>query len=168
MAPTQLNASYVLRVNAVAVRSDSLSDCGVVINDLCTRWAGGFSPLVPVDLSAAELNDRWSKLLLGSNIVEELRPARGVAQHRLHTVPESGIQIGQSGWQLAVEVDPPEAVAGRAEEELCKRITDQRIGAVGLSGPPTSDPQGRGADALVDVSRVVVSPGHRGIPSRMS
>jgi hypothetical protein len=56
------------RITAAAVRSDSLFDARGVINDLCTRWAGGFSPLIPVDLGSAGFDDRWSRILLGSNI----------------------------------------------------------------------------------------------------
>jgi hypothetical protein len=56
------------RITAVAVRSDSLADARDVVIELCTRWAGGFSPLVVVDAVAAAFDDRTLKVLLGSNI----------------------------------------------------------------------------------------------------
>src|SRR6202034_2609658 len=49
----------------------------------------------------------------------------------------------------------------RFEEQFCVGIADQRIGALGLFRPPTGNPQRGGADALVDVPRVIVSSGHR-------
>lgn len=56
------------RVGAAAVRSDSLADGHRVINDLCTHWAGGFSPLIPVDPGSGDVDDRWAQILFGSNI----------------------------------------------------------------------------------------------------
>jgi hypothetical protein len=56
------------RIPAVAVRSDSIEDFRSVVNVLCTRWGGGFSPLVSVGPEATELDKRVVKMLLGSNI----------------------------------------------------------------------------------------------------
>jgi hypothetical protein len=56
------------RITAAAIRSDSLADARDVVIELCTRWAGGFSPLVVVDAVAAAFDDRMLKVLLGSNI----------------------------------------------------------------------------------------------------
>ncbi|WP_142274621.1 hypothetical protein [Mycobacterium scrofulaceum] len=56
------------RIRAVVVRADSVQDFRDVINTLCTRWGGGFSPLVPLDPDAAELDDRVATVLLSSNI----------------------------------------------------------------------------------------------------
>ena len=56
------------RTTAVAVRTGSIEDFREVVNTLCTRWGGGFSPLVSVNPDAAELDDRVVKMLLGSNI----------------------------------------------------------------------------------------------------
>ena len=56
------------RTTAVAVRSDSIPDLGDVVNELCTRWGGGFSPLLSVDPTNPTLDDRLLKYLLGSNV----------------------------------------------------------------------------------------------------
>ncbi|WP_445161433.1 hypothetical protein ACTXG5_25510 [Mycobacterium sp. Dal123C01] len=56
------------RLTAVAVQSDSVEDFRTVVSLLCTRWSGGFSPLISVDPAVPELNDRIVKMLLGSNI----------------------------------------------------------------------------------------------------
>ena len=56
------------RTTAVAIRSDSLADAADMIVDLCTRWAGGFAPLVVVDPAATRCDDRMLKVLLGGNI----------------------------------------------------------------------------------------------------
>jgi hypothetical protein len=56
------------RTTSVAVRSDSLPDIQNVITNLCTRWGGGFSPLVTVSPGATALDDRVVKALIGSSI----------------------------------------------------------------------------------------------------
>ena len=56
------------RVSGVAVRRRSIDDFRKVVGTLCTRWGGGFSPLVSVDPDVPELDDRIVKMLLGSNI----------------------------------------------------------------------------------------------------
>jgi hypothetical protein len=73
--------------------------------------------------------------------VEELRPACRVAQHCLHAVCELRIEIDHFGRQFAVLIHPPDAVAGRIEEQLREWIIDQRIGAVCLRRPPSGDPK---------------------------
>src|SRR6185436_18340274 len=60
-----------------------------------------------------------------------------------------------------VLIHPPDAVAGRIEEQLREWVIDQRIGAVCLGRPPSGDPQGGRADALVDVPGVIVASSHR-------
>ncbi|MCV7004425.1 hypothetical protein [Mycobacterium gordonae] len=56
------------RVTAVAVRSGAMQDLREVVGTICTRWGGGFSPLISVDPDAAKLDDRVARALLGSNI----------------------------------------------------------------------------------------------------
>jgi len=50
------------------------------------------------------------------------------------------IDLDQFGRQFVVQVNPPDAVASRFEEQFCVGIADQRIGAVGLRRPPTGNP----------------------------
>ena len=56
------------RTTAVAVRTGSIEDFRQVVNTICTRWGGGFSPLIAVGPDAVELDYRVVKMLLASNI----------------------------------------------------------------------------------------------------
>lgn len=53
---------------AVAVNSRSIGDVHDVVTNLCTRWAGAYFPLVPIDPDEAELDSRFAEVLLGSSI----------------------------------------------------------------------------------------------------
>jgi len=73
-------------------------------------------------------------------LVEELRPAGRIAEHRLHPVLELRVELDQFGRQLVVQVDLPDAVAGCFEEQLCVGINDQRVSAVGLGRTAAGHP----------------------------
>lgn len=100
-------------------------------------------------------------------VVEELRPARCIAQHRLHPVLELWIDIDQFGRQLIVQVNPPDAIAGRFEEEFRVGIADQGIAAFGLCRRPPATPNAV-APTLSLMSHVSSSLLAIGIPSPVS
>jgi hypothetical protein len=56
------------RTSAVALRSGSVDDLRRVVEDLCTRWGGGFSPLIVVDPEVGTIEPAVLKALLGSGI----------------------------------------------------------------------------------------------------
>lgn len=56
------------RMSAVAVKSGSTGDLRQVIEDLCTRWGGGFSPLFVMDPDNDTIEPNVLKALLGSGI----------------------------------------------------------------------------------------------------
>jgi hypothetical protein len=56
------------RTSAIALTSGSVEDLRHVVNNVCTRWGGGFSPLFVVDPDVGAIEPRILKALLGSNI----------------------------------------------------------------------------------------------------
>lgn len=82
------------RMAAVPTRSDSMTDAVKVVTKLCSTWAGGAMPIVPIVADEPNLDSRWKELILASNLD---------AVRRRDLIPEDIVEELSDRWGDATQ-----------------------------------------------------------------